>query len=63
MGKATVTFQFSIKDRVLIKAIEVRGQVDALSQDERENQYRVVYWNDGQRYSVWMYGWELEETK
>jgi hypothetical protein len=58
-----ITYKFSIRDRVLIRAIECRGQVDAVSTDERGEMYRVVYWNDGSRNAVWMYDWELEEAK
>jgi hypothetical protein len=59
----TVEFEHDIGDRVKVKTIEMIGSIDALCQDIQGKQYRVVYWNDGQRYSVWMYAWEIEATK
>lgn len=61
--KSNIEYKFSMKEKVLIKSIEVRGHIDACSTDERGEMYRVVYWNDGCRNSVWMYDYELEETK
>jgi hypothetical protein len=59
----TIIYAYSISDSVKIKAIGIIGQVDGLSSDEKGNSYRVVYWNDGSRCSVWMYEWELGEMK
>lgn len=61
--RTQVQFEYSIGDRVRIKAIDMIGQVDAMSQDVAGLQYRVVYWNDGTRHSTWMNDWELEEVK
>lgn len=59
----TVDFDYTLGQTVKVKAIGMLGLVDSLSLDMNGKQYRVVYWNDGQRYSVWMYDWELETTK
>ena len=56
----TVEFAHDIGDRVTVTAIEMVGHIDSLSLDNNGNMYRVVYWNDGQRFSTWMYDWELE---
>lgn len=56
----SIDFFYSIGESVRVKAIEMMGRVDAMMCDSSGNQYRVVYWNDGQRYAVWMYDWELE---
>jgi len=58
-----VSFKYNIEDRVKVKAIDIEGQIDSMATDIRGEMYRVVYWNDGVRYSVWMYEWELEEVK
>lgn len=54
-----VDFQYSIGESVKIKAIDMIGRVDSLSLDTNGMTYRVVFWNDGSRCSVWMYDWEL----
>ena len=59
----TVDFTFEIGQSVKIKAIGMIGVVDSLTIDINGKQYRVVYWNDGSRCSVWMYEWEIEGTK
>ena len=60
MAKRVVEFDYDIGNRVRVKAVEMCGQVDSMSLDAQGPMYRVVYWNDGQRYSQWMYGWEVE---
>ena len=52
--------KYDIGDDVLITAIGMKGKVDSISWDFNAIQYRVVYWNDCRRYSVWMYSWEIE---
>ena len=58
-----VEFVFSIRENVKVKPIGMIGTVDSLSLDHNGQQFRVVYWNDGVRNSVWMYEWELEAIK
>jgi len=56
----TVDFDFDIKQPVKIKSIGMIGTVDSMTIDINGKQYRVVYWNDGGRFSTWMYEWEIE---
>jgi hypothetical protein len=58
-----VEFQFEIGQDVKVKPIGMVGVVDSLSLDNNGKQYRVVYWNDGDRKSAWLYGWEIEAMK
>ena len=55
----TVDFDFDIAELVTIIAIGMQGRIDSMSNDINGKMYRVVYWNDSQRYSVWMYRWEI----
>lgn len=55
-----VDFTYEIGQEVKVAPIGMVGRVDSLSLDQNGKQYRVVYWNDGQRCSVWMYEWELK---
>ena len=56
-----VDFEYEIGQKVLVGPIGMLGRVDSLSLDQNGKQYRVVYWNDGVRNSVWMYPWEIEK--
>lgn len=56
-----VTYEYGLSDKVTIRAVDMPGRVDSLSTSEGGHTYRVVYWNDGKRYSEWMYGWEIEK--
>ena len=58
----TIEFEYDIGARVKIKTIEMIGHVDSLCLDIMGKQYRVVYWNDGERHSTWMYAWEIEKA-
>lgn len=58
-----VDFEYEIGQSVRVEPIGMFGVVDSLSLDNNGKQYRVVYWNDGTRQSVWMYGWELAAAK
>jgi len=57
----TIVYLYSIGQEVTVAPIGMIGHVDALMRDTDGIQYRVVYWNDGQRYSQWVYEWELEK--
>lgn len=56
----TVVFDYDVGNEVKVKPIGMVGRVDSISLDNNGIMYRVVYWNDGARHSVWMYRWELE---
>ncbi len=58
-----VEFDFDVGQFVKVKPIGMIGAIDSLSLDNNGKQYRVVYWNDGDRQSVWMYRWEIEAIK
>ena len=55
-----IQFDYDIGQQVKVKAVEMLGRVDSLSLDNNGKMYRIVYWNDGSRYQVWMYDWEIE---
>lgn len=59
----TVEFKYSMGDSVKIDAIGIIGRVESMCVDNCGDTYRVVYWNDGMRCSVWMYNWEIKEVK
>jgi hypothetical protein len=52
--------KYNLQDEVTIKAIQMRGRIDQISWSSLGQEYRVVYWNDSTRNSVWMYEWEIE---
>jgi len=58
--RKTQNFEFNIGDGVMIHAIETQGLVDGMSVDKLGIQYRVVYWNQGRRYSEWVYSGEID---
>jgi len=55
----TVEFEYDLAARVLVIPIGMSGIVDSLSIDNNGIMYRVIYWNDGIRNSVWMYPSEI----
>lgn len=57
-----VTYKYGPGDRVKILAVDMIGQVDSLSTNQDGNKYRVVFWNNGRRYSEWMYDWEITKA-
>jgi hypothetical protein len=56
----TVDFEYDIQETVKIPAIGMTGRIDAVMLADAGQEFRVVYWNNGSRCSVWMYGWEIE---
>jgi hypothetical protein len=52
--------KYNLQDEVTIKAIQMKGRIDQISWSHLAIEYRVIYWNDSQRNSVWMYEWEIE---
>lgn len=59
MSMFSVKFAYGLEERVTVRAIGMPGVVDSLSLDSRGPMFRVVYWNDGERHSEWMYEWEI----
>lgn len=54
-----VAFEFDLNSRVLINEVQRPGSVDSLMVDYLGVQYRVSYWDNGDRKSVWLKGDEL----
>jgi hypothetical protein len=52
-------YKFDVEDGVTILAIDHVGTVDAVMSSIRGNEYRIVWWNNGERYTEWMYEREL----
>lgn len=53
-------FPFSIADRVMIKEIQRPGRVEMIQIDSIGVMYRVAYWDNSERKTVWLYSDELE---
>lgn len=58
-----VEFTFALSQPVIIEPIGMEGRVDSVSKNLNGEQYRVVYWNDGERKQEWLYAWELLPVK
>ena len=59
----TVDFKFCPFDRVLVSGIDVVGFVTSrLANVEGRNEYKVVYWYDGDRKDCWFYEHEISEA-
>ena len=56
-------FDFALADEVKVVPIGMIGRVDSVSCDNNGPMYRIVYWNEGNRYSTWVYSWEIERIK
>lgn len=56
----TLESKYDIQDYVIIKAIGMEGRIDQISWSASGIEYRVVYWNDSVRNTIWMYEWEIE---
>lgn len=56
----TETFAFDLNARVMVREVQRPGRVDALMVDCLGPQYRVSYWDNGDRKSVWLLADELE---
>lgn len=57
---SSIEFEFSLGESVRIKTIDVLSVVDGLAAYTNTKMYRVVYWFNGLRHDVWVYGHELE---
>jgi len=58
-----IKFRYSIQEEIHILAIDTPGHIDAVLFDSNGPQYRIIYWNDGERYSKWLYRWEIADCK
>lgn len=55
----TVEFQFNLCDKVILKEIQRPGVIDLLQLDNLGKMYRVAYWDDAERKTVWLYADEI----
>lgn len=53
-------FNFDLNQRVLIREIQRPGRVEALMVDFLGPQYRVAFWDNGDRHTAWLPADELE---
>jgi hypothetical protein len=56
-------WEYTIADEVRIIAINTIARVDGLTLDNSGPMYRVVYWDNSERRSVWVYPWEIKAAK
>lgn len=59
----TIEFAYDVGDEVKIKTVGLWGTIDSMSFDSLGKQYRIVFWANSARSTVWMYDWEIEATK
>ena len=50
----TEVFAFNLKDKVIINEVQRPGVVEVISIDYLGVQYRVSYWDNSERKSVWL---------
>jgi hypothetical protein len=55
----TEHFKFNLEERVIINEIQRPGVVEALTVDFLGPQYRVCYWDNSERKTVWLKAEEL----
>ena len=60
MPDYVVTFKFELRQKVLVKEIQRPGRVEAVTVDFLGPQYRVIYWDNSERKTVWMFEDEIE---
>lgn len=57
----TVKFDYSLGEPVVLRPLgKIQGVVDGLFADAGGEQYRVVYWSEGDRKSALLYPWEID---
>lgn len=60
---AIYEFKFDRLEKVIIKEISRVGIIDSITIDQNGIMYRVMYWDDATRNSVWVYAFEIEKHK
>ncbi len=56
----SVTLEFELTQRVLIKEIQRPGRVEMIQLDNLGITYRVAFWDNSKRETVWLYADEIE---
>lgn len=60
MSERIETFKFDLNQRVIVREIQRPWKVKSLIIDNLGPQYRVSFWDNGKRESVWLHADELE---
>ena len=60
---SVLEFRYDIGDTVIVSEIQRSARVDAVMVNIKGHEYRCVYWNDGERYSMWLYEWEVSNER
>lgn len=55
-----VTYFYNIGAKVTISETNHPGVVTGLLSDSQGHQYRVVWWNNGERRQEWLYEYEIQ---
>ena len=55
-----VSFKYEIGEDVHLIEIDRPAKVDGMRVGFNGVLYSVVYWDDGKRYSIWVYDWEIK---
>jgi len=55
-----IPFDFTLHQKVIIKAIETPGTIVGLILEDAGKSYRVCYWLGGGRYMEWVFANEIE---
>lgn len=58
-GVMEVRFSASLGDKVRLIDIDAVGRIDAVLYDGKQ-QYKIIYWLDGERHAEWVYAWEFK---
>jgi hypothetical protein len=56
----SIGIDFEVGQKVMVKEIQRPGRVDMIQMDSVGIQYRVAYWDNSERKTVWLYAEELE---
>lgn len=63
MKGRTEHFKFNLEDKVIVKEVQRPGTIEALTIDFLGPNYRVAYWDNGERKTVWLKADELEHRQ
>jgi hypothetical protein len=58
--KHNIELDFKVGDRVMIKEIQRPARVEMVQLDFLGTQYRVAFWDNSKRETVWLYPDEIE---
>lgn len=55
-----LSIKFQLGQKILVREIQRPGRVDMIQIDSVGTQYRVAYWDNGDRKTTWLYEDEIE---